>query len=759
MNIKKIGYGALLCCLAANGLLIARPESVFGSRVVWAHNKLPSTRMERLVKGLGAFLGGGGLSYFIASLRYSAVAKTRIGLTLLGALVGAFSYSKISAGNTVDIWVDNFSKEFARLNNAEELSPQAFDGTSWQLPFIGLADVLLRLKNIGNELAELVRVAGLLLDCRSSEMTNDQLQCLKVGLVRLADLQKICGQRYAWVAAAVDYQEFSRLYNAVFGAPELMETSGDSWMRSAAGDLKTYESLVHRLQGLKNSLVCMQDVANNLLGVVHAATIKAEVKADVLNKMYRYPRLKDLCESRLAFCRAQFQYESLCSEYYVLVHSLVLQQSPVDDEAWMKRFGLLYDVALLGSELNEAKNTAEQIILQGDGLLKRDVVIHLTQSQVADISVKVLASRDLLKVILQRQKIVAALILVKEFNEEYARLVSLPVVAFGRQVQTDLSWMQVTQGQEWPLEAVLKLLEDVKKDFLYCIARSERLLRKPELSSLKDSYILEIHHKVGLLQQALDLVNQRILFVRHSALYAQELQAKQARAEALLLERNRREAEERARREQQERDRLNQLQAQQRPAVQVVVPTAPPLDEVQPVGILPVTPTAPPLDEYIEPVLPAGNANSFECFCGDSVPENEVYVLACSCKNSGYHKDCIRQWVNQSKNCPTCRARVTLADIFKKNDSTVAQPVVAPVVPSAPPAQEVLSAQPVSDAQDDDRECYLCMDAVGDCTTANCDCTVKKAACRACLQEWINSHHTCPRCQKQGATLIDMPAQ
>jgi hypothetical protein len=260
-----------------------------------------------------------------------------------------------------------------------------------------------------------------------------------------------------------------------------------------------------------------------------------------------------------------------------------------------------------------------------------------------------------------------------------------------------------------------------------------------------------------LLQQALELANQRIMFVRHSAVYAEEVRVKQARLEAQRLEQIVREAQERRDREQRE----HQAAAA---AHHVVVPTAPPAEAV----VVPVVivPTAPPMSAVISPaVMPVVSAvvqNSVgECFCGDEVNAADAYVLSCSCKTSVYHKDCIRQWVQQSKNCPTCRAVATLADVAKKSEVLIVAEVVPAVQqpqPSAPPATpEAPAVVAPAIAQDDDRECYLCMDSVGDCTTSNCDCTVKKAACRACLQSWLSAQHTCPRCQKQGATLVDLP--
>ena len=195
-------------------------------------------------------------------------------------------------------------------------------------------------------------------------------------------------------------------------------------------------------------------------------------------------------------------------------------------------------------------------------------------------------------------------------------------------------------------------------------------------------------------------------------------------------------------------------------------PTAPPMDTpaVNPV----VIPTAPPAIDHADAVV--DQAQVGECFCGDGVLPNDAFVLNCPCKNSFYHKDCIRNWVTQSKKCPTCRAIVTLADIMRKDFSQSAvvetQPALIPnseVQPTPPSVTEpttVLAApQPlpaVTVQIDADRECYFCMEVDGDCTTANCDCTVKKAACRECLQEWLDAHHTCPRCQKEGATLITL---
>ena len=43
-----------------------------------------------------------------------------------------------------------------------------------------------------------------------------------------------------------------------------------------------------------------------------------------------------------------------------------------------------------------------------------------------------------------------------------------------------------------------------------------------------------------------------------------------------------------------------------------------------------------------------------QCIICSQEIKNNFLMLNCQCQNS-YHKECILPWINQHRNCPTCR--------------------------------------------------------------------------------------------------------
>ena len=296
---------------------------------------------------------------------------------------------------------------------------------------------------------------------------------------------------------------------------------------------------------------------------------------------------------------------------------------------------------------------------------------------------------------------------------------------------SDLSWMQLSRNAEWPLEEVCVRLRTLRTELSKTLQQGESLARSSDLQRLSESRKNVVKSRIDSLKRAINLVDQRLTFIQHSTMYAEEVAKKRSIETARQEERER---ERRAREEAAQRaadERARELDHYRQAQADVSTPHT--QSTTNP------APSAPPALE--------------SCFCGDDIPAGQEYVLSCLCKNSFYHRDCIQRWVASSKTCPTCRMRAAVADIKKYQASQV---IVSPAVtPTAPPVSPqpapVASTVPAVEAE----VCYICEDdeSVADCTTANCDCTVKKAACRTCLQSWLAARKTCPRCQKSGATL------
>jgi hypothetical protein len=769
---KKIKNYLLLVVLGAN--LFVGGSSFVSKDAIWNNNKLPSTFYGRLTKiSLVGFFTAF-VSWRLAGLKFKESS------TFLGFLATSVSIAaawNLSSGNTVDVWMNDLLKGVEAVATHSLLQQSAFDGNRWYASNTEIADLQLRLKEVGDDLARLISVTRVLLDCRAREFSKHQ----KDSLLKLSDnlnkLNFLHEYRYAWVLAAADYDTFLEQFGFVVRAGVLSE--GDNWMIGSdpSGARRfvrfSFNELVFQLKKVKSLVECLEDLSAKLLGAAHANVVKESVVMDVREKMKTLAELKKLCLARLAYSVSRENYEQLNSKYSKVLTSGVSAQSPIDDESWMKS-GLVYrDLNVLAQSLKDNKILFEEIISIGDSLLRQDSAIHFSEQELSAIYVKTEKSRELIRFCLQRMKIISVMQLVQGFNREVASLLADQVLSEHGSV-----WKNATSGQSWPLEALLQRLNASRDSVSACMSRGAQISLNQDLRVLKNSYILELQKTMSALSYALDVANQRIMFIKNSVAFAQEGQEKIAYEHALRQEKIRKkeearrlEAERRQLQEQQRQDRIRQererLYQQQQPA-----PTAPPMD-VQPLCHAP-TPTAPPMDiQFTSPTIvstapPAivGQPEVGECFCGDDVLQNDAYVLNCSCKNSFYHKDCIQDWIKNKPTCPTCRAAVTLADVVKKDFSqpvVVAQsaPVTNPAVQSAVtpvtvvPAAQVVPAAPTLQV-DADRECYFCMEVDGDCTTANCGCTVKKAACRECLQEWLDAHHTCPRCQKEGATLVGL---
>jgi len=766
---KKIKNYLLLAVLGANLFVGASP---FVHRdAIWNHKKLPTTFYGRLAKvGLVGSIAG-----LLAML---APKKAPFGIAAL--FISAAATWKLTSGNTVDDWMNDLSKAVENVSTHSLLQQSAFDGNRWQASNSGITDLQLRLKEVGDDLGKLISVVRLLLDCRAGELSKAQKDTLLKVSHDLNALNVVHEQRYAWVLAAADYDTFLEQFTFVSRAPELISQDDFSWMYSASGVRKPFGALVANLKKLKNSIDCMKDVSNKLLGREHERVVRESVLHDVTIKMQQIIEIKKLCDVRLLYASAHYDHERLGEKYSSIVRSGVCAQSPLDDESWMKHGAVFRDLSALACDLRDSKILFEEIIRIGDSLLRQDVSIYFSEQELSDIYAKTEKSREMIKICLQRIKTITGLQLIQNFNAQVVPVLSAAVLREGGS-----RWMDATSANSWPLDGLLQLLSASRDAITECISAGSQVSLNADVRALKNTYIVELQKTINSLQRALELTNQRILSIKHSAAYAQEVQAKKDYEHALRQEEIRRreekrrlENERRQREEQQRQDRIRQererLYQQQQP-----VPTAPPMQVSSPQALTPA-PTAPPMDvpvvcPAVVPTAPSTIDQTVqvvdqpevgECFCGDGVLPNDAYVLNCSCKNSFYHKDCIRDWIKNKPTCPTCRATVTLADVMKKDFS---QPVVVPqsapvtnpsVQPAVTPVTVVPAAQVVPVAPtlqvDADRECYFCMEVDGDCTTANCDCTVKKAACRECLQEWLDAHHTCPRCQKEGVTLTTL---
>ena len=765
------------------GLLMFPPQLV-SVVYVWDNNDAPATFKRRaMVAGSwalgGGLLGGGAGSVFFGK-KYANMLVGFLSAAVLG--VNRF----LSYKNTPEAWLRDFSLAFDELAQL----PLLASGNTWFCEddlLVGAESLQISLRQAAVKITRLREVARIL-SGRKLLRADD----LRPNALR--DLHDLCSKRLLQVSVLVDFKAFHRSYDSFFGAEVLKSgPHHGSWMMKH-GNKRSYPALAEAFGRADGHLHKIKDTASRLLGAEYAAFLTAADREDLSKKMHEIRTLEPLFVERSEFVLAHVRLENFNEAHRKLAPLGELNVAASVGDAWLNvhalRSGERFSLNDVQAQFDRIGTDLNASLSMGESLLREPQARYFSHDERSVIVAKVLAIKELRTVFNERQRILRGLLLVEAFDARYAVVMQPSVLRQSSFGANDLSWMQMPGSVVWPLQKVHQFLEASKKDVAALYRVGTDLLENPDFRVLSPTIKADCWSRVTNLQQMMALIDMRLLFLCNSTMYAQEVLAKLAQEELQRerarqerarqeLQRHqaavRREDERLAReldRQQRETQREEERVAQERERIrlaQMPRPSAPPMDApfVQPV------PSAPPAEPkvptpVVRPSAPAPQQTLQSCFCGDDIPADKMYKLNCSCKSSFYHVDCIKKWVKDSKTCPTCRARVTLADIQKVGAFTPVAPEVPkpapvkPVQPTVAPAPAVPTSAPapvqVPVAPVEAEECYLCLDSdnVADCTTGNCDCTVKKAACRACLQDWLNRNHTCPNCRKTGAALVPL---
>lgn len=781
----------------AFGLL---PNAVLAPNV-WDKHHEPSSSFRTISKTTVAGVVGAVFGFALGiAFQHS---RTKQLCTLIGALLAGALVHRHEASNKPDVWLQQFLTRFHELSIDNLLSDAKNSPSQWLVATYGssnLESLAVSLESKSTEIRKLKNVCDILLALGVAEFRVETIVDLKEYRQQLNNFEVLARARYMWVSTIVDYEEFNKLYTKLSKVP-VLSSAKESWMLEGSRRVP-FSILKEKLEELSVSFVRVEALAKRLLMGDRQALLSDEQRTSILGRYERLASRSVRCQQRLEYSAARADLDVFNQRFGVCVAIPVLAFSGnVNDESWLMQNNSVRRLNDVARELQSSLVDLEREVTRSQSFLKSSWMRHFSSEEASEIASKALVLKDLLNLCRERQRMVRGLQKLEFFTREYTIAIAPRVVQEGLLGRSDLSWMNVDRNIQWPLEHVCNLLKESKKELSRVMERGLEIGRSLDVQALNDSRKNTLTNQVSNLQRALVLVDQRLLFITHSTMYADEKNRKRA-LEFEAQQRELREKQENIRQmEQQVKDQAER-QRRDREAVEqerVRLQQQRELDLSQQEQRLrevrnqqqsyqnnPVRETVVVMPKAITPKPDAPRVQNVplkSCFCGDEIPVGSLYKLACSCKSSFYHRDCIKKWVQDSKTCPTCRTRVMLADIQKvdaskptapempkpaatalqnspkqepetKPSSVVIPPrpveqvsVQKPSVPQAP-AASVVVAEP--------DECYLCMDSdnVADSTTANCDCTVKKPSCRACLQDWLTRNHTCPNCRKAGATLV-----
>lgn len=758
-NIQKY-----VCLLAAISSILPIAGA---SPAIWDLHKEPSRFSSIMFKSLA---GGAGGVVFAAVLAALAQSKKNIKSIcaagcLGGVVCGGLTYAACRS-NTPEVWLAQFFAKFNEVSSYEFLARSEQSNREWvrsQGSLLQLEALLRLLRKVCVDIPKLERVVDVLISIGLDEFRPETLVDLRANKEQLDKLYNLAMTRCAWISTTVDYEKFQHLHAQLMHAPVLAYSLRNEWMRDINGT-RSFKDLQKELSDLQVSFVSIDSIVTRLQSPESRFVLTGDEQSLLAQALPTVVVLRDRCADRLAYVSARADYQDFNELYYASTGDPVVQISGVfgDDEAWLKLNGVQRSLFEVTRDLNRRIRDLKKGLEISQRLLKAPLAAHFSSSETSEINGRFFVLRDLLAMCRERQRIVVGLQKIEDFLVEYTYGMANRLAQESSFGQSDLSWMQFSRNAEWPLEDVCTRLRVLKADLLKTLRQGESLVRSSDLRSLSESRRNVVNARIEALKRAINLVEQRLVILLNSTIYAEEVAKKRsletAQQEQLDRARQAREAAALRAAEERAHSREEYRQAQQRALTELLAP-----------GTLepqPLVPSAPSLLE--------------SCFCGDDILPGQEYVVSCSCKKSFYHQECITRWVDSSQTCPTCRARVTIADV-KKYEKPQELPVVLPtapplevlpafVVPTAPPAVQQPAIQapvasPVTPQPQDQapatqdaeaEECYLCLDSdnIADCTTANCACTVKKPACRVCLQAWLDARHTCPRCQKTGAILV-----
>jgi hypothetical protein len=773
MNKKKLILGLVA------GLVMC-PSQVIQAAYVWDKKAVPSNGTTRMLKTGSLATSCGLLGFFLG--RCSADKNPLRWITpAIGTVFGAVLGNGWFNGNSPALWKKQFSEVFRDLERNSLLT----EGDAWLFGYDLSRDAELlqsKFADLSKTIKRLREVALILV--RSGHITSDD--------VRLSVLERfdvVSSKRHLEVSVLADFKSFHRSYSAFVVSPVVKPVSqGDAWMMSGFSRL-SYPTLLDQCARANAQLSSLKDVSKRLLSSAYAPFLTTEDRAEFVQKMNEVAQMGEVLQERSAFVAMRVQFDEFNANYARLSLMGELNAATSVGDAWLNaysvRTGNRVSLATLQQHFNVLSGQLNSVIASGDSMLQVARVRFLSADERSTIASKILALKDFSNILNERSKMVRGLLLVESFTARFSSVMNSSYVRPSLYGANDTSWMQVAVATQWPLQEVQRLLNVAKFDVNALVRAGLDIANNADVRFLSNGVREDVMAKIAALQNASALVDARLLALCNSTAYAQEVAAKVvheerqrelARQERERAEQTRRKAErqradaqlarelDRQEREQQRREQERAERERVR-LQQTVRPSAPPMD----VPVVRPTPTAPPMDAPAVRPLPSAPASTpapvvglQECgICLDDIPVNAAYKLGCSCKTATYHVDCIKKWVNDSKTCPTCRTRVTLADVQRTSSVVAApSPSVAPAVQSAPvvaPAP-VANPAPAQVAVAQAEECYLCLDDIqgGKYTTANCDCTVKKAACKACLDDWIGRNHTCPNCRKSGATVAPM---
>ena len=778
------------------------PNFAFAKNVWDAHQE-PSSSFSMVGKTTAAGLIGALCGFALGSVAQNS--KTKPMCALVGALLAGALAHRYEASNKPEVWLQQFLTRFHELSIDNLLSDSNNSPSQWLVSTYGssnLESLALSLKSKSTEIQKLKNVCDILLALGVAEFRVETVVDLKEYRQQLNGFEVLAKARYMWVSTIVDYEEFSKFYTKLSKVPVLSSAS-ESWMLEG-GRRVPFSVLKETLEDLSLSFARVEVLAKRLLTGERQALLSDEQRTSILGRYERLASRSVRCRQRLEYSAARADLDVFNQRFGACVNTPVLLLSGnVNDESWLMQNSSVRHLNDVARDLQSSLVDLEREVARSQGFLKSSSMRHFSSEEASEIASKALVLKDLVSLCRERQRVVRGLQKIESFGKEYTNVMAPRVVQEGLLGRSDLSWMNVDRNIQWPLEHVCTLLKDSKKELSKILERGLDVGRSLDVQALSDSRRNALMNQVSNLQRALVLVDQRLLFVTHSTMYADE----RNRKKALELEAQQRELREKqenirhmeqqvkdqADRQRREREAVEQerVRLQQQRELDLVAVEQRARNQQQnyqdnlvhkvqlekTVAVEPKTiapkPSSPPVQ----------NVPLESCFCGDEIPSGSMYKLDCSCKSSFYHRDCIKKWVQNSKTCPTCRLRVTLADIqrvgaFKPVAPEIPKPAPIALVNSLKTEQktqvplssipqkpvEQVSVQkpsvpqapvaPVVVVEPD--ECYLCMDSdnVADSTTANCDCTVKKPACRACLQDWLARNHTCPNCRKSGATLV-----
>ncbi len=740
----------ILCLLAVVASMT--PGSVKASQI-WEQHEAP-TKFANIVAAslLSGCFGGvvGGVGGYVLQSGTKRKGPAVISATVVGLLSATVAYLA-HKNNTPAEWLKQFFAKFYEVSTSRLLAQPDLDVAQWvanQGSLDDLEGVLVELRRICADIPKLQRVAVLLLEQGLDEFGPETVVDLRANGEQLSAMLRLAQRRCVWVATKVDYGNCIKLYEQVKSAQVLSIANRDEWMREH-GVQRSFADLKRELTQLSTAFVSLDDILKRLSSVEALEVLTAEQKTILTRCIPSIMRRKERCDVRLGYVVARADYEEFNNIFHTNERASVLQVGGMfrDPDAWFMTLGFKRSLGIVALELNACARDLQRGLDIAQRLHKSSMARHFSYREMEEMRQRSRLMEGLLAICTERKVIVECLRKLENFAAECESVLTEPLAK--ERVASDLSWMHPQVITEWPLEFICEQLRAIKNDLERVLKRGEDLARGYEYSRLSDGQKMAHDARLAALKSALKIVENRLMFVLHSTEYATEV-AKKRSLETYRREQLERERLARAEAREREAAQREQERERQRKAEEAAFAAQRP------------EPTAPPV------VTPQQQGQALEtCFCGDEIPADKMYQLGCACKTSFYHEDCIKRWVASSKTCPTCRARASVQDVKKYAQgsdqasaqtvpqaaaTSVPQVVSAPALATAPSVPVSQSTTPVAEAV----VCYICEDDenLADSTTANCDCTVKKPACRSCLQAWLASRHTCPRCQKAGATLI-----